>query len=77
MYLNCKIKFSQGNKRENKFKPKLGYIRYIICLMLDCYNSYYIKEKKAKFKAQYFATCKIKDIKLINKTFKAYLAYAN
>ena len=51
MYLNRKMKFSQGNKRKNKFKLKLGYIRYIIYLALDCYNFYYIKKKKAKFKA--------------------------
>ena len=45
--------------------------------MLNCYNSHHIKKEKVKFKARYFATCKIENIKLINKTFKAYLAYAN
>ena len=77
MYLNCKIKFSQGNKRKDKFKPKPNYIRCIICLMLNCYNSYYTEKKKAKFKARYFTTRKAKGIKLTNKIFKAYLAYAN
>jgi len=77
MYLDYKIKFSQGNKRGDKFKLRLSYIRYIICQALNCHNSHYTKKKKAKFKAQYFATRKVKDIKLINKTFKAYLAYVN
>ena len=77
MYLNRKIKFSQSNKRKNKFKPRLGYIRYIICQALNCHNSRYIEEEKVKFKAQYFVARKAKNIKPINKTFKAYLAYAN
>tara|TARA_R110002060_G_scaffold22842_6_gene30993 strand:- start:3825 stop:4049 length:225 start_codon:yes stop_codon:yes gene_type:complete len=71
------MKFSQGNKHGNKFKLKLSYIKYIICQAPNCHNSYYIKKKKAKSKAQYFATRKAEGSKSINKIFKAYLAYAN
>ena len=77
MYLDYKMKFSQGNKHGNKFKLKLGYIRYIICQALNYYNSHYTKKKKAKSKAQYFVARKAEDIKLTNKIFKTYLAYAN
>ena len=77
MYSDYKIKFSQSNKCKDKFKPKPGYIRYIICLASNCYNSYYTKKEKAKFNARYFIARKVESIKLTNKTFKAYLAYAN
>lgn len=58
MYSDRKMKFSQGNKRGDKFKPRPGYTGCIICQAPDCHSSRHTEEEKAESKARYFAARK-------------------
>ena len=69
------MKFSSRNKRGDKFQPILGYIGYIIYKKMNYYNSRYFNEEQAAFKAKYFTTRKAKGVRIIEKTFRSYLAY--
>ncbi|PVH79238.1 hypothetical protein DL98DRAFT_533079 [Cadophora sp. DSE1049] len=75
-YSDRKMKFSNGNKRGNRFQPRPSYTSCIICKKMDCYSSRYSDEEQAAFKVRYFAERKAEGIKATNDSFKAYLAYA-
>ena len=77
LYTFRKMKYSPGNKGGDKFKPRPGYTRYILCKKPDCHSSRHSEEKQTASKERYFAARKAEGIKPTDRSFKAYLAYAN